>query len=49
MEAALIPHTMQNTNLRDKKPGDRMHVEVDMLAKHLEKLAEGYLSYMGKK
>ena len=44
MEAALIPHTMENTNLKLRKPGDLLHVEADMLAKHLEKLALGYLT-----
>ncbi len=43
MEAALIPHTLNHTNLGEKKPGDRLQVEADMLAKHLEKLAAGYL------
>ena len=44
METALIPHTLENTNLKSKKPGDLLHVEADMLAKHLEKLALGYLA-----
>jgi riboflavin synthase len=44
MEAALIPHTLENTNLKVKKPGDLLQVEADMLAKHLEKLALGYLT-----
>jgi len=48
MEAALIPHTMGKTNLNSRKTGDRLHVEADMLAKHLEKLASGYLSPGGK-
>jgi riboflavin synthase len=42
VEVALIPHTIENTDLRGKKPGDLLHVEVDMLAKHVEKLAEAY-------
>jgi|SRR5579883_1681810 len=40
---ALIPHTLKNTCLRSKKAGDYLHVEVDMLAKYVEKLAGGYL------
>jgi riboflavin synthase len=44
MEAALIPHTLENTNMRAKRPGDLVHVEADMLAKHLEKLALGYFA-----
>jgi riboflavin synthase len=42
VEVALIPHTMENTDLKSKKVGDVLHVEVDMLAKHLAKLALGY-------
>jgi riboflavin synthase len=45
MEAALIPHTMEHTNLKAKKTGDPLHVEADMLAKHLEKLALGYFAH----
>lgn len=42
MEVALIPHTMQNTNLRVKHEGDHLHVEVDLLAKYVEKLSASY-------
>lgn len=44
VEVALIPHTLQNTCLRSKRVDDYLHVEVDMLAKYVEKLAAGYLS-----
>ncbi len=44
MEAALIPHTLENTNMKAKRTGDLLHVEADMLAKHLEKLALGYFA-----
>lgn len=37
----LIPHTMEVTNLRDKKPGDLMNLEFDLLAKYLESLTTG--------
>lgn len=37
----LIPHTMEVTNLRDKKPGDPMNLEFDLLAKYLESLTTG--------
>lgn len=43
VEVALIPHTLQNTCLRSKKADDYLHVEVDMLAKYVEKLAAGYV------
>ena len=37
----LIPHTMEVTNLREKKPGDLMNLEFDLLAKYLESLTTG--------
>lgn len=43
VEIALIPHTLQNTSLKSKKPDDYLQVEVDMLAKYVEKLSAGYL------
>ncbi len=35
---ALIPHTVQQTNLGDLAPGGLVNLEVDLLAKHVEKL-----------
>ena len=35
---ALIPYTKKHTNLGDLVEGDYVNVEVDMIAKHLEKL-----------
>ncbi|MBV9183872.1 MAG: riboflavin synthase, partial [Acidobacteria bacterium] len=35
----IIPYTYQHTTLRSYHPGSRVNVEVDMLAKHLEKLS----------
>lgn len=34
----IIPHTYQHTTLRDYRAGSRVNLEVDILAKHLEKL-----------
>ena len=34
----LIPKTLEKTNLAEKKIGDLLNVEVDLLAKHVEKL-----------
>jgi riboflavin synthase len=34
----LIPHTMTVTNLQEKKPGDLVNLEFDLLGKHVEKL-----------
>ncbi|MFT5465711.1 MAG: riboflavin synthase [Verrucomicrobiales bacterium] len=33
----ITPHTFQVTNLRDRKPGDAVNLEFDMLAKYLER------------
>lgn len=35
---AIIPHTWEATNLHARKPGDRINVECDVLAKHVDKL-----------
>lgn len=35
---AIIPHTYQNTALQFHKPGDLVNIEVDVIAKHVEKL-----------
>lgn len=43
LEVALIPHTVANTVFKWRKAGDRVQVEVDMLAKYLEKLSGAYL------
>ncbi len=37
---AVIPHTAQVTTLGRRQPGDRVNLEVDILAKYLEKLLE---------
>ncbi len=38
---AIIPHTYTHTTLRQAKPGTRLNIEVDVLAKHVEKLLTG--------
>ena len=35
---AIIPHTWEATNLHVRKPGDRVNIECDVLAKHVDKL-----------
>jgi riboflavin synthase len=35
----IIPHTYEHTTLRSYRPGARVNIEVDILAKHLEKLS----------
>lgn len=38
VNVTIIPHTYAHTTLGTAKPGDRINVEVDVLAKHVEKL-----------
>ena len=38
VEIAVIPHTLSVTTLGPKRPGDPINVEVDILAKHVERL-----------
>jgi riboflavin synthase len=35
---ALIPHTLDNTGLGSKKPGDPVNLEADMLGKYVDSL-----------
>jgi len=37
-EVALIPHTLEQTTLGGAQPGDAVNLEVDILAKYVEKL-----------
>ena len=38
LSAAIIPHTFRNTTLAGYRPGARLNLECDILAKHVEKL-----------
>lgn len=38
---AIIPHTVKLTNLKSLKPGDPVNLEVDMVAKYVEKMIKG--------
>lgn len=40
LSVAIIPHTYQVTNLAARRPGDRLNLECDMIAKHIEKLLQ---------
>ncbi len=42
IEIALIPHTLDVTTLGDRNPGDKVNIEVDVLAKHVERLTAAY-------
>jgi riboflavin synthase len=37
--AAIIPHTVKMTNLKSLRPGDPVNLEVDMIAKYVEKMS----------
>ena len=43
----IIPHTLQETNLGDLKPGDRVNLEYDLLAKYAEHQLGNRLSGIG--
>ena len=38
---AVIPHTLQNTVLHERKAGDKINIETDILGKYVEKLLHG--------
>src|SRR5581483_9820537 len=39
--AAIIPHTVEMTNLKSLKVGDPVNLEVDLIAKYVEKMMRG--------
>ncbi len=44
---AVIPHTAQVTTLGARKPGDKVNIEMDVLAKHVERLVGSVTSRRG--
>lgn len=40
VEVVLIPHTIEATSLGSKHPGDPVNVEVDIIAKYVERMTE---------
>ena len=40
---AIIPHTSAVTTLGVRKPGDRVNIEVDVMAKYVERLINAHL------
>ncbi|MGB8476729.1 MAG: riboflavin synthase [Candidatus Acidiferrum sp.] len=40
VEIAVIPYTYDHTNLRDRKPGDAVNLEADILGKYVERYLE---------
>jgi riboflavin synthase len=47
VEVAVIPYTYQHTNLRDRKPGDAVNLEADVLGKYVERYLEARNSAAG--
>lgn len=47
VEVAIIPHTAEVTNLKSLKPGDPVNLEVDVIAKYVEKMLAGRLAAPG--
>jgi riboflavin synthase len=43
-EVAVIPYTYEHTNIRDRKPGDAVNLEGDVLGKYVERYLEGHSS-----
>src|SRR5947208_1495013 len=39
-EAAIIPYTYDHSNIRDRKPGDAVNLEADILGKYIENYLE---------
>ncbi len=39
---AVIPHTYENTNLRERKVGDRVNVEFDIIGKYVRAMVEAW-------
>lgn len=42
VQVSLIPHTLANTTLSDRKVGDRVHLEADMIGKYVRRFVEGF-------
>ena len=43
LQVSLIEYTLRHTTLGDLKPGTRVHVEADVIAKHVRRLLEPYM------
>jgi riboflavin synthase len=40
-DLTIVPHTLQETTLADRQPGDKVNLEVDLIARYLERLVLG--------
>jgi riboflavin synthase len=43
LQLSLIEYTLRHTTLGELKPGSRVHIEADVIAKHVRRLLEPYL------
>jgi riboflavin synthase len=43
VQVSLIEYTVRHTNLGELRPGSRVHVEADIIAKHVRRMLEPYL------
>ena len=41
VQLSIIDHTRRHTTLGALRPGDAVHVEADLIAKHVKRLMEG--------
>jgi riboflavin synthase len=48
LEIAIIPYTLEHTNLHDRSTGDEVNLEFDVLAKYVEKLVAPYITQLGR-
>jgi riboflavin synthase len=39
-KVALIPHTLRATHFHERRPGDRLNLEVDLIARYVQRLLE---------
>lgn len=46
-DVALIPHTLEATNLGERRPGDRVNLEVDVLGKYVKRYLDRVLPAAG--
>jgi len=44
VDVTIIPHTWEHTNLHTLKSGDAVNVEIDVIAKYVERLCQPYLT-----
>jgi riboflavin synthase len=45
---SIIPHTWEHTTLRDKRAGDPINIECDIIGKYVEKMLGGYIAGGGE-